>query len=200
MCGILLDISEVKMNKALKEAIDYSPIIAAIKDDEGLKACLDTDISIVFILYGDIITIGDIVKKVHDAGKRAFVHMDLIHGLQAKDISVDFIHKYTAADGIISTKAPLITRAKELGLYTVMRFFVIDSMAFDNITKQIKTHKPDIIEVLPGPMPKVVKRIVASVHCPVIAGGLVSDKEDVIALLEAGASCISSSSTDVWSL
>lgn len=188
------------MNKALKEAIEYSPVIAAIKDDAGLTACLNTDISIVFILYGDIITISDIVKKVHDAGKTAFVHMDLIHGLQSKEISVDFIHKYTVADGIISTKAPLITRAKELGLYTVMRFFVIDSMALNNIEKHLNTTKPDIIEVLPGPMPKVVQRIVSLTKRPVIAGGLVSDKEDVLALLDAGAACISSSSTHVWSL
>lgn len=188
------------MNKALQEAIEYSPIIAAIKDDKGLKACLDSDCSIVFILYGDLITIPDIVKILKEAGKLAFVHIDLIHGLQSKEISVDFIHKYTQADGIISTKAPLVNRARELGLYTVMRFFVIDSMALDNIEKQLKTTKPDIIEVLPGPMPKVVSHIAALAKRPVIAGGLVADKEDVYALLKAGAACISSSSADVWYL
>ena len=188
------------MKKELREAVENSPIIAAIKDDEGLDKCLDSDSSIIFILYGDLITIPGIVEKIKAAGKIAFVHMDLIHGLQSKEIACDFIKKYTKADGIISTKAPLIARAKELDLYTVMRFFVIDSMAFDNIEKQLKNTKPDIIEVLPGPMPKVVKRISDMAKCPVIAGGLVADKEDVMSLLDAGAACISSTNQTVWFL
>lgn len=188
------------MKKELRDAIEDSPIITAIKDDEGLEKCLGSDSKIVFILYGDLITIPEIVEKVKAAGKIAFVHMDLIHGLQSKEIAVDFIKESTSADGIISTKAALIARAKELGLYTVMRFFVIDSMAYDNIQRQLKTTKPDIIEVLPGPMPKVVGKIVEMAKCPVIAGGLVSDKEDVMSLLDAGASCISSTNTSVWFL
>lgn len=188
------------MKKELREAIEDSPIIAAVKDDAGLEQCLTSDSSIIFILFGDVITIPSIVEKVKSANKLAFVHLDLIHGLQSKEIAVDFIKTYTKADGIISTKAPLISRARELELYTVMRFFVIDSMAYDSIQKQLKNTKPDIIEVLPGPMPKVVSKITTIAKCPVIAGGLVSDKEDVMALLSAGASCISSTNPDVWFL
>ncbi|MCF0186059.1 MAG: glycerol-3-phosphate responsive antiterminator [Bacteroidaceae bacterium] len=189
------------MNKLLREAIEDSPIITAIKDNEGLEKCLTCEESrTVFILYGDILNISSIVDRVKQAGKLAFVHIDLISGLQQKEIAVDFIKEHTAADGIISTKATLISKARELGLFTVMRFFVIDSMAYDNIARQLKSTHPDIIEVLPGPMPKVVKRICSMTKCPVIAGGLVSDKEDVYALLDAGAACISSTNTDVWTL
>ena len=188
------------MNKILKEALEDSPIIAAIKDDKGLAACLDSDSQIVFILYGDILTIPSIVEQVKAAGKLTFVHLDLIQGLQSKEIAVDFIRQYTSADGIISTKASLIARARELSMYTVMRFFVIDSMAYDSIERQLKTSRPDIIEILPGPMPKVVSRICSLSRCPVIAGGLVSDKEDVMALLSAGAAAISSTNSEVWFL
>ena len=188
------------MKKELKEAIEDSPIITAVKDDEGLEKALSCDSRIIFILYGDVLSIKNIVGRVKESGKLAFVHMDLIHGLQQKEIAVDFIKESTACDGIISTKANLISRGKELGLYTVMRFFAIDSMAYENIEKQMKLTKPDIIEVLPGPMPKVVKKIVGLAKCPVIAGGLVSDKEDVLLLLDAGASCISSTNEKVWFL
>ena len=47
------------MKKEFKEALEDSPIIAAIKDDAGLTRCLDCDSQIIFILYGDIITISD---------------------------------------------------------------------------------------------------------------------------------------------
>ena len=45
-------------------------------------------------------------------GKKAIVHVDLILGLSSKEISVDFIKKYTKADGIISMKPTLIKRQR----------------------------------------------------------------------------------------
>ena len=105
------------MNREFKDALEDSPVIAAIKDDNGLKECLKSDIQVVFILYGDICNIADIVDTVKQAGKMALVHLDLINGLSAKDVAVDFIKKYTKADGIISTKPALIKHAGEMDLH-----------------------------------------------------------------------------------
>ena len=66
------------MKKEFKEALEDSPIIAAIKDDEGLKKCVTSDSRVIFILYGDILTIPDIIDTVKAAGKLAMVHIDLI--------------------------------------------------------------------------------------------------------------------------
>ena len=41
-----------------------------------------------------------------------------------------------------------------------MRFFVIDSMAYTNMERQIKAVKPDVIEILPALLPKKVQKIV----------------------------------------
>ena len=133
------------MNREFKDALEDSPVIAAIKDDHGLKECLKSDIQVVFILYGDICNIADIVDTVKQAGKMALVHLDLINGLSAKDVAVDFIKKYTKADGIISTKPALIKHAGEIGLTSVLRLFVIDSMAYENIQKHVKGARPDVI-------------------------------------------------------
>lgn len=181
-----------------KDAMDNSPIIAAIKDMAGLEKCLTCDSQVIFILFGDICNIADIVDKVKVAGKTAMVHIDLINGLSGKEIAVDFIRKYTHADGIITTKPVLIKRARELELSTILRFFVIDSMAYDSIEKQLRSVKPDYIEILPALMPKVVSRICRLSKVPVITGGLISDKEDVVSMLNAGAVCISSTNPDVW--
>lgn len=188
------------MKKEFKEALEDSPIIVAVKDDEGLKKCLNCDSRVIFILYGDVLTIPDIVSTIKDAGKLAMVHIDLITGLSSKEITVDFLKKYTKADGIITTKPNLVKRAKELGLYTVLRFFLIDSMAYENIDRQVKVAKPDIIEVLPALMPKIVSKVCKLSPTPVIAGGLVSEKEDVMTLLQAGAISISSTNENVWFL
>ncbi|MGN0205254.1 MAG: glycerol-3-phosphate responsive antiterminator [Coprococcus sp.] len=188
------------MKKEFMEALEDSPIIAAVKDDRGLEKCLESDSRVIFILYGDICNIADIVRKVKDADKLAMVHLDLINGLSAKDIAVDFIRKYTAADGIISTKPALVKHAGELGMSSVLRLFVIDSMAYENIEKQVKTARPDVIEILPAMMPKIVRKICKISQTPVIAGGLVTNKEDVMLLLQAGVVSVSSTNQDIWFL
>ena len=128
------------------------------------------------------------------------VHVDLISGLSPKEISVEYLKEHTEADGIISTKPSLIKKAKELGMYTVLRYFLLDSMAFENIRQQQHMVRPDFIEVLPGVMPRVIKRICGSVKTPIIAGGLITDKEDVMAALSAGAIAVSSTNHQVWKM
>lgn len=186
------------MSSRIKEKLEDCPVIAAVKDPEGLTECLKTDCGIVFILYGDIMNIAHIVEQVRTAGKLAMVHLDLIAGLGSREVSVDFIHTTAKADGIISTKPALIRRAKELKLYTVMRFFVIDSMAIDTIPRQCEQARPDCIEILPGVMPKVIRRIAQGIREPVIAGGLIVDKEDVMSALDAGAVSISTTNCGLW--
>ena len=54
------------MRSDFLEALEDSPVIASIKDEDGLEKCLQSDISIVFILYGDICNIGDIVDFIKE--------------------------------------------------------------------------------------------------------------------------------------
>ena len=85
------------------------------KDETGLKECLYSESQIIFLLFGDICSVGRYVEIAKSAGKMVFVHMDLINGLGNKEVAVDFIREHTGVDGIISTKPQLVKRAKELG-------------------------------------------------------------------------------------
>ena len=181
--------------------VEDNPIIAAVKDDEGLEECLRSDIGVVFILYGSIGSIIDIVKKIKRAGKLALVHMDLVSGMQAKDVSVDYIRNYTEADGIITTKANLLPRAKELGLNTILRTFVLDSTAMETLDRNSRPEavQPDIMEVLPGTLlPDVIRQIVSSCRVPVMVSGLITRKSEVMNALKSGAVSISTTNRKLW--
>ena len=192
------------MNQEFYDAVEANPVIAAVKSDAGLQAAVEMEeIQVIFVLYGDVCTIPEILERIKAAGKKAMVHIDLIAGLSAKEISVEFIARQTRADGIITTKPALVRRAKELGIFAVLRFFVIDSLALKNIENlemQCGTSRPDFIEVLPGVMPKVLGRIAKVSRIPMIAGGLITEKEDVIAALSVGAIAVSSTNQEVWKL
>ena len=154
-----------------------------MRDDEGLAQCLRTDIQTVFVLYGDICNISEIVRQIKDAGKIAIVHADLISGLAAKEISVDFLRRSTQADGVISTRANMIQRAKELNMIAILRVFLIDS-----------------IDILPGLMPSMLRKVRQLTGLPILTGGLITEKKEVLQALEAGALAISSTAPAVWQM
>ena len=164
--------------QALFDLLADGPVIAAVKDGEGLSAALESSVPVIFLLYGDILTVGEAAAQCRAAGKAVFVHLDLVEGLAQKEIAADFIARSTEADGIISTRPALTRRARELGLLAVQRIFLLDSMA----------------------LPKIIRKICISTGKPVIAGGLISDKEDVTGSLGAGAIAVSSTNPAVWNM
>lgn len=187
------------MNQIFYDAIMENPVIAAVKDEDGVLNCIQKDINVVFVLFGELTTISDIVDRLKSAGKIVIVHLDLIGGLAVREESVRFIKQYTKADGIISTKPDMIKYAKELGLYTIFRIFVIDSKAFNAISHHAIS-SADLIEILPGIMPRIIQKFSQKTRVPIIAGGLISEKEDVINALDAGAIAISSTNQQVWNM
>ena len=184
-------------NQMLEKLLDF-PVIAAGKNREGLERAIQSPCSVIFVLFGDLCSIGELTESVHSAGKLAILHLDLIDGLANREISVRFLKENTPADGIISTKAQLVRYARELGLITVQRVFLLDSLSLENAGKYMTSETADFIEILPGVMPKILRRCVHKAATPVIAGGMVSDKEDVVSALGAGAVAVSTTRESLW--
>jgi glycerol uptake operon antiterminator len=182
---------------SLNELLHKTRIIPAVKSKDGVEKCLSEKAKVVFVLFGDILSIPDIVSRLKSADKTVLVHLDLIDGLNFRDVSVDFLAENTQVDGILSTKANLVKYAKNRGLFAVQRFFVLDSIALVNIEKQFPLDYVDAIEILPGLMPKVIRRLAGLTNKPIIAGGLISDKEDVQSALDAGAAAVSTTRLDL---
>ena len=187
------------MEYNLYHAIEACPVIAAVKDEAGLRQVAELENRVVFVLTGDLLNIGDIIRRLREAGKLVIVHADLIQGLSGKEVAADFL-KVQGAHGIITTKPTLIKRGRELDMSTILRFFVLDSMSLKNMEKSARECRPDLIEILPGVMPKVIARIRERQSIPLLCGGLIADKGDVMDALKAGAMAISTSNPDLWSI
>ena len=174
------------------------PVIPAIKNDQWLSACNESESEIVYLIYGNICNIMEHIDTLKSMGKYGVVHVDLIEGLAVKEISVDFIKKYTKADGRISTKPGLIKRANELGMFTVQRFFMTDALSYANIVKYVHNTNPDVVELLPAGLPKVIRYLLEEIQRPVVASGLLLDKKDVITALGAGVHAVSTTNRELW--
>ena len=173
-----------------------NPCIMAIKDNTDLKECLKDEYEnnkVVFVLYGSIESIPAIVEKLKDRDKVVFIHEDLIEGLSSSSLSSSFIKKYTNADGIITTRSQNAAYARRIGLLAILRFFVLDSLSYNNVKETLKKANCDLVEILPGIMPKILDDIEKRTSIPLIAGGLVRDKKDVFDALNSKAVAVSSS-------
>ena len=173
------------MRHPMMSVLEQNPVLPAVKDAGRLEACLAQPAGVVFLLCGDILNIDRLIDRVHQAGKYAVVHADLVAGLAPREIAVDFLHR-CGADGIISTRQSFIRRAKELGLAAILRVFLLDSISLESLGK-MPANLPDCLDILPGTMPKILRRVCADAKVPVLTGGLIADKEDVMAALDAGA-------------
>lgn len=111
---------------------------------------------------------------------------------------MDFIKKYTEAEGIISMKPAMIKRANELGMFTIQRFYMMDGFTYANIEKHVKNCNPDVVEFLPAGLYKVMKYLAETIKKPIVASGLTQDKEDIIGALKAGAIAVATTNRSLW--
>jgi glycerol uptake operon antiterminator len=183
------------------ENVRKNPIIASLKDYEDLDLLLHSNVRIVFFLKGTILDLQEPIRRVQETGKLVFVHFDLINGFSKDTTGLDFFIRMMKPDGIISTKSNLIKFAtREQKIYAIQRMFILDSLNLESGIKSLKVNKPDAVEILPGIIPRIAKSIAQQTSIPVITGGLIKEKEDIIKSLEAEACGISTSYVKFWNL
>jgi glycerol-3-phosphate responsive antiterminator len=105
--------------RSLLEQLQINPVIASAGSEEALEAAIRSECRVVFLLVGNILDVGALTERVHEAGKLCVIHIDLVEGCSSKEIAVDAIHRFTGAEGIISTRGALIKRAKQLGMAAI---------------------------------------------------------------------------------
>ena len=180
------------------ETIRDNPIIAAVQDKQSLEHALDLRMPTIFLLNTDIFTAKEFVSMAREAGSHVFLHMDLIDGLASGARALDYIQKRIGPSGILSTKAGLIKYAREQGVFCIQRFFMVDSASFCNSVKTASKARPSMIELMPGTIPNTIRRFAGKVDIPVIAGGLVTSRQQVINALSCGAIGVSTGKQDLW--
>ncbi|SDZ03828.1 glycerol uptake operon antiterminator [Proteiniborus ethanoligenes] len=188
------------MNETLIDKVELNPVIAAVQSEEDLEPAINSRVSTIFLLCADIFNAKSLVHKIKNAGKNAFIHIDFLEGIGKDAKAIDYIIQVIQPDGIISTKSSHIKIAREKGAFTIQRFFLIDNKSFEMTIKSVKSIKPDMIEIMPGVMPGIIYRMTSQLSIPVIAGGLISNKQDIMEALKAGAIGASTSKKDLWEL
>ncbi len=183
----------------IKDLLEENPVIAAVKNDEQLDLAVNSSAQIIFVLFGDVMNIKKISEIIASKNKMGIIHIDLVEGFTNKEVVIRYIKEKTRFDGIISTKPQVIKLAKKYDLVGVQRVFIFDTISL-NTVKNHMISECDAIEVLPGIIPKVLGIISKYSNKPVVAGGLIETKEEVMQALSSGATCISTTKKEIWDM
>lgn len=124
------------------------------------------------------------------------MHIDLAEGIGKDKYGILWL-KNLGADGIISTRTQLVRAAKDVGILSIQRFFMLDTKGMHSVMETIENTRPDFIEIMPGVIPKAL-RLFSSGSIPVIAGGLIETKAEVTDALSAGAVAVSTGKKELW--
>ena len=172
-------------------------IIAAVRNERDMDKALQSGVGIIFYLSPNILTLDEVVHNVHEAGKKIYLHMDLAEGIGKDKSGMQYV-KQKGVDGVISTRVNIIKAAREAGLFTVQRFFIVDSQSVNTTLEGIKASKPDMIEIMPGIATKVIADLKGKLNIPIIAGGMIESKLEVRDALQCGATAVSTSKRELW--
>ena len=182
---------------SFKDILEENPVVAAIKDESDLEVALKSDLKVIFVLYGNILNMKAISEKISNSRKIGIIHVDLVEGLSSNEYALKFLKENTSFKGIISTKPQVLRSAKKLGFIVIQRIFMIDSLSKENMKNHL-VKECDAIEILPGLLFKIIKEISSTLDKPLISGGLISEKVDVLESLKSGATGISTTKKEIW--
>ena len=138
------------------------------------------------------------IEEAHEKAKRIFVHIDLAEGIGRDRMGIEYLARI-GVDGIITTRTQLARHARDAGLLVVQRFFALDSQGMESIAETLENFAPDLIEIMPGVIGKVISRFAVG-DISVIAGGLIETKKEVVTALECGAIAVSTGKCPLWNM
>ena len=179
----------------LIDCLERSPVIASFHERE-FEQVLSAPPELLFDLKASLTTVKKRIDSAHKAGKHIFTHIDLADGIGKDRTAIEYLAA-CGVDGIISTRGQLIRYAKDAGLLTVQRFFALDTQGLDSIHELLEVSAPDLIEIMPGVIGKIIKRLSLG-KTPIISGGLIDSKEEVTTALSCGAVAVSTGAEDLW--
>lgn len=181
-------------------ALTSQPVIPAIRSLKDFEELLHREFSYIVLLESHLAQLPSLVRVARKHDKKLILHADLVQGLKHDEAAAQFLCQMIKPDGLISTHSTVISTAKKHGLLAIQRIFLIDSHSLATSYRVLSTAKPDYIEVLPGIMPSIIREVRQNTNLPILAGGFIRTKEEILDILAAGASAVTTSHHDLWDL
>jgi len=174
------------------------PCGAAVKSPEQLDAALACRCGAIFILRANGLELAPVVRRIHQAGKLAVVHLDLVDGVAADHSGVRWLAR-CGADAIISSHGQAVRAVRAEGLIAIQRLLCVNRISVELGLAAVARAQPDIVELLPGIiLPSVADLVLPRLSVPLLAGGFIRDAAAARRVLDTGAIAVTTSERALW--
>ena len=172
------------------------PVLLAVSQVKDFEKFIRSPLDICILMDIHVNLLPSMMHMAHDAGKKIFLHADLLRGISADEYGCEYICQHLKADGIISTKNRVLETARRNHTATILRLFLIDTKSLDKGVALIDSLRPDYVELLPGlaceVIPDLKKRLreKGAPEISLLCGGLIRTPEQITRCLRAGAHAV----------
>ncbi|PLR96763.1 glycerol-3-phosphate responsive antiterminator [Bacillus sp. T33-2] len=173
-------------------------VIPVAKNKNQYNLFLESSFQYGVYLDMDIAQLKPVSQLAKQHNKNILLHADMIQGLKNDEYSTEYLCQEIKPFGIISTKPNVILKARQKGVLTVQRIFLLDSQALQKSYSILKHTKADYVEILPGIIPGFIRKMAEDHTIPILTGGLVQTRDEVTCALNAGARAVTTSRVALW--
>lgn len=171
-------------------------IIPSVRELKYLSLACQTTSPLVLLTNTHIGNLKNQVQYVHQHHKKACVQLEMIDGLATDQTAIKLLKQLFKVDALSTTSIACANTAKKIGIYSVFRFFLIDSVSLTRSLKILKHSKFDAIELLPSYCSVVFYPQIRKVVSPAttfIAGGFIRSQEQIESMFKSGINAVSTS-------
>ena len=162
-------------------------VIPSIRRLGDLEWALKSKRQTILLTGADIANLPLLAEKVHRAGKKVLINMELLGGFGRDEVGIKLLKHYFKVDGVMSTDRMRLGMARNIGLYTIQRFLISDSKALDTTLRILKSTRAQAAEILPAKVAvDVLPELRKVTAIPLWAGGFIQTPEEIEAVERAG--------------
>lgn len=184
--------------EAFLQRLAQKKMIASVKEAKVLEKALAADVGAVVLSIGTIGVIHRYVDLFKEQNHAVFLHLERIGGISQDREGMAYLANSVKPTGIVTTKNSLVRLAKKMGLLTIQRLFLVDSDSIKSGIQSVNDTQPDAVEIMPALLPEFIREFRQELNCPIIAGGLLRDREQMVRALEHGAIAVSLGNHQLW--
>ena len=180
-------------------ALAGAPCCPAVTTDEQFDRALLSPSQVLFVLRANGLELGHLVGRAHERGKLVAVHLDLLAGLRSDRGAVGWLAR-SGADAVITSHGHLVAAIKNQGMVAIQRLLAAHGSQLAAGLASIARSEPDVIEFLPGVVLPQARHLLPRLGPPMLAGGFVRSRDDVRAILAAGALAVTTGREELWGM
>ncbi len=176
-------------------------IIPSVRELRYLKKALASDCSVIQPSGAHIGNLKPIVEQCHRQGKKVLINHELVGGLGNGKTAFKMLKQYYQADWIIGSSVSRIHMYQNLGMRSIYKIVLVDSISVENALHAINEIRFDAIELRPYYhalefLPKFKEYFDGDFYI----AGFVNTEERVREAKKAGFKGVMTSTTSLWGL